>query len=441
MKSYKEHGIYFRLINHHKKFCLKPVNIVQYFVLLLDSLLPQQIAAYKGHLKVSENPCCDRYIQLIDAFLEYPNSKNYPDKTAIFNVYIELFSFCQAHFPENYIIKNRTAYSNLMKPVLKIYAQRGLIMNQTATESLEATLQEPLLLDVKKALSVEAVSSYYFFNGLINFFLGKREKSYEHYRTLLTYLEDNGYIHQANLKRYVSGTINYINSCVETERKSEVLHHLNKFHRICRAKGLKLKKKDKLELLMQQTAFELIEMVKEKHFDDARKFIEEKKQLIVENDTLINNYAKVYVFYYMAWVAYHMKDPREALYLSEKLFFVEEVDSLKEIYVNNRVLRVIIYYEMKAKDYMRRAINEMRLSAQRDREYIWEAIFINMMVDLLNTRSNQSKIEAVLKQNLIRFKAIYEDARWKNLDKYFEIIPWIEHQISLLESNVNQPSA
>lgn len=327
-------------------------------------------------------------------------------------------------------IENQVLFEREYVRIIKWNNEIEFVRSKKEAKALMEIMDNSLLRDEKRALSLYAKSLFYYIKGLYHFFLGEFNTSESCFENQLILLEKNRNPNEDDLLSYIKAIANFTLLNLKLGRDKKFRAGMGKLEQL---KGLPASTEQ--YVYYYKYVLELMWLTDAGNFSRAVKHIEKHSEKIVplevfftEKNVLFTE--RIYSVFRTVLAYMGIGEHRKALRCLNN-YLNEANDGLKkDIYCLARIINLFIHFEIGNTDLLEsELVSTYRYLKSRGRLYEFEQVVMAFIKDVLNIGiASEKKMAFIeLRKNLLSVKSRkYE----KNVFDFFDFSLWAESKIT-----------
>lgn len=361
------------------------------------------------------------FIELTEFETELMHLQSYKGKTVedIDNEFGEIYNALDK-------CKNYNDYRRLSSIVFFKRIKKGFIRSKEELKLYDPFLKHPLFQSEVKAMSFQALISYYAFYSTYYFDSLDHNKAYHYSKQMLQLIEQNPHLLKEKPNRYLVALNNLI-TCQNMLFKFEEARNYTSILYTLRSQFPKLS--DKIEC---DTFIHSLETYMDSgNFKTGVKEMEEfKNKLIRQKNTYFKNIKdRVVVNYDFCCLHFGAEDYQKANYYLNEILN-NPSDTRRDLHCFSKILGLIIHFELNNTELLEYSIRSTyRYLLKRKRLYKFEDAILNFIRKNIFKENTYTELIEAFKGLHIELLKLSKNPFEKRALDYFDFISWLESKI------------
>lgn len=329
---------------------------------------------------------------------------------------------------------NQAYFRNLSSKFFFIHHRVGSRKKSEDMKKFELIYSDPLLADVKNALTTNAKLIYYNIKSTYCAISGNFEESYQYEKEVLTFFKSK-HFKKDDHYRYIVLLANFLTTALGTKRYVEFIQGLQEMQALLN---------NAIIISQPQTYIYLFCVFYRAKITFCMRtgLVEKTDVLIKEISQGLNEYAgkiipiyKVFFHCIIGYIYFLRAEYDKALYWANNILNDTDIKTLRDFSLFSKILILIIYFELKNNQLLESNIRSLyRYLLLKDKPYAFEKIildFIKKQSFKKISRKDQVKVFINLK---IELGKISDDPLKKEIMEDFGLQYWLDSKIENLST-------
>lgn len=297
------------------------------------------------------------------------------------------------------------------------------------------TLYQQLNSETYQELPIKAQLFYLQAIQIFHFAAGNKAGHYEYAEKIVQHMEAHPQMIDESPANYLSSLQNLAMAATETREAEEALTKIALLHTI-RKRYPKIRLDKRLERAARLYAWnlELYNLLKNNNIQEAQRRIPEMEAWLQEQKLKVNTnegFILVDLWYHVARIALASGNYTKGLEYVEKILTTEGLSDQYEMYLNARLLQVMLYYELEDSDRLDTALLSLyRFLKRQDRLHGFEKTLLGFIRKLVRVYPGSEEMKTILSRLRNELAAIRENPYEEHGLINFDLIAWLDEKIN-----------
>ena len=329
--------------------------------------------------------------------------------------------------------KNQYEYNYLSETIFSIYKKTGPARKSEDLEKIKKIIQNPLLKNIKLALSYDAVRFFCSCHIIYNDVVRDDENCFLYSKKLIEHVENNPDRKEENMEGYIASLNGFLIISVRLKKFNDFSSGINKLKNLFEHEKVMRSPDMQLRIFEAISTHELDFYIKTCAYEDAIPLISEIDKKLQAFGERVNLAHRLTIYNNIVAIYFGSGKYREALRWITRIFNQGEEGIREDISSFARIIVLIIYFELDniiQLPYLLKST--FRYLTKRERIYKFEKIMLKYVGECLRTNDTLElpDIFTRLRNDLMIIKSDpFESVMFEDID----LIAWLDKKIETIQ--------